>query len=295
MQVAHLSDIHWQVAPGVADLSPKRVLGSLNLYVRGRHSHFTEAVQAALVDHVVALEPDAVFITGDLTAQALNSEFVKAREALEPILTRFPTLIIPGNHDVYTFGSQRSRRMHAHFGEWMGLSEGQPVARLDLGELTLLGLDPNRPHPVFASGILPRDQLDALGEILALPELADRDVLLGMHHPPVDRRGELYKGVGHGLINVADLVAVFQRAPKLPRAILCGHVHHGYRSALPVGERTIEVLDCGSSGYAFMPEHRRSASMNLYTVDGEALEVERYQFDGEGFAPEPGGAYATGR
>ncbi|TNE88310.1 MAG: metallophosphoesterase [Deltaproteobacteria bacterium] len=294
MRIAHMTDIHWQVRPSFGDLSPKRVLGSLNLYVRGRHSHFTEAVQGSLVQHVLELAPDAVFITGDLTAQALDTEFAKAKLALQPLLERIPTLIIPGNHDVYTFGSQRSRRMEAHFGEWMGLDAHRPVARLDVGDVTLLGLDPNRPHPVFASGIVPRDQLDGLAAILADPEMAERRIILGMHHPPVDRRGDLYDGLNHGLVNAREFVAVLEQAPVLPMAILCGHVHHGFHSQLSVGDRRVDVFDAGSSGYAFMPDSHRAACMNLYDVD-DALAVERFQFDGTGFSPEPGGAYATGR
>lgn len=295
MRLAHVTDIHWQVPPGIADLSPKRVLGSLNLYVRGRHSHFTEDVQDALVAHLLELAPDAVYITGDLTAQALDSEFLKAKAALQPVLDALPTLVIAGNHDVYTQGAQRTDRIYGHFGAWMGRAEGSVLGRLDVGNTTLLGLDSNRPHLLYASGIVPEDQLAELERVLATPELEERDVILGLHHPPVDRRGELYDKRGHGLLNVRELVATLERSPKLPLAILCGHVHHGFRSELAVGDRRVEVLDSGSSGYAYLPDHDRGAAMNLYEIDGGRLSVERFQFDGTGFSPEAGGAYASGR
>ncbi|MCO4743653.1 MAG: metallophosphoesterase [Proteobacteria bacterium] len=294
MRIAHLTDIHWQVPPTLSELSPKRVLGSVNLYVVGRHSHFTEAVQTSLVEHVVALAPDAVFITGDLTAQSLSSEFAKAREALQPILDAFPTLIIPGNHDVYTQGAQRSQRIRELFGEWMGLSEG-PVGRLDIGNVTLLGLDPNRPHLIHASGVVPNDQLAGLAAILADPSMQGRRILLGIHHPPVDRHGELYTRTHHGLINAQDLVDTLDAAPVRPDAILSGHVHHGFRSEMVLSDAKIPVLDCGSSGYAWLPEQKRAAAMGLYDLSGQDLGVSRYLHDGTGFAPEPGGAFATGR
>lgn len=294
MRVAHITDIHWEVMPSLRDLSPKRILGSLNLYVRGRHHHFTEQTQTRLVNHVVDLAPDAVFITGDLTAQALDSEFRKARQALTPILDRFPTLIIPGNHDVYTRGAQRSQRMRAHFGPWMGLERHGCVARLDYGELTLLGLDPNRPLLIHASGEIPADQLDTLAAILADPDLSGRRILLGIHHPPVDRQGALYDGLHHGLVNAGALAELLESAPTRPEAILCGHVHHGFRSQLGSGATAVAVFDSGSSGYARDAARDRAACMNVYDLGG-ALTVQRYRDDGSVFRAEEGGAYATGR
>lgn len=293
MRIAHLTDIHWQAMPSLFELSPKRILGATNLYLVGRRTHFTETVQTHLVEHVMALKPDAVFITGDLTAMALSSEFQKAREALAPILDTLPTFVIPGNHDVYTRGAQADRRIEELFGPWMGLEHG-PVGRLDIGNTTLLGLDPNRPHLIHASGILPQEQLDALARILADPDLAERDVLLGVHHPPVDRDGAIYDAVKHGLINAQALIDVLEAAPKRPLAVLCGHVHHGFRSAIQLSDGEVPVLDCGSSGYAWLPEHKRAAAMSVYTVGG-TLQIERYLYNGDGFAPEPGGAYATAR
>lgn len=294
MRIAHISDIHWQATPALGDLSPKRILGSLNLYVRGRYRHFTEEMQAQLVAHVVSLAPDAVFITGDLTAQALQSEFAMAREALDPILSRFPTLVIPGNHDVYTRGAERSQRIRDLFSPWMGLERHECLARLDVGDVTLLGLDSNRPLKLHASGVIPRRQLEVLEAVLSDPALAERHVLIGIHHPPVDRRGALYDGNHHGLLNAQELADTLSRVPKRPRAILCGHVHHGFRSRLAFEGGEVEVFDCGSSGYAFDQARDRAACMNVYGV-GEILAVERYRFDGAAFAPEPGGAYATGR
>ncbi|MEM6926002.1 MAG: metallophosphoesterase [Myxococcota bacterium] len=296
MRIAHATDIHWYAPPRVDELVWKRWLGSANLYLLGRRHHFAREVQQQLVAHIAALEPDVVMITGDLTSQALESEFALAREDLAPLLTTRPVFVIPGNHDVYTRHSQRSRAMQRWFGEWMGLGEGG-LGRLDIGDLTLLGLDPNRPLALGSSGIVPDTQLLALAEVLADPALARRSVGLAIHYPPIDRRGNLYDGARHGLLNATALIEVLDRAPLRPAFIACGHVHHGFRAPLRLSDgHTIPVCNSGTSGQAFRPDHQRAAAMAVYEVsDNRVVSTERFVHDGTGFFPEPGGSWSTGR
>jgi 3',5'-cyclic AMP phosphodiesterase CpdA len=296
MRIAHATDIHWFVPPRLLDLrSFKRTIGTANLYLRGRRHHFPEEVQTALVDFLRSLAPDLVCLTGDLTSTALPAEFEKARNALAPLLASVPTFVIPGNHDVYTPGAQRERRMQQWFGEWMHIGEGG-LGSMDLGATTVLGLDPNRPTRISASGCIPAAQLEALAVALRRPDLADRSVVLCVHYPLFDRRGALYDNWEHGLRNVADLVQVFAEAPRRPDLILHGHEHHGYRSAVALPDGTsIPVFNSGSSGYA-NPAKGRGAAVNVYDLaPGQPLAVERFLYGTDGFAPEPGGAYGTGR
>lgn len=295
MRIAHATDIHWFVPPPMHRLPGKRTLGTATLYGRGRRHHFSEAVQSALVGHLVELAPDLVIITGDLTAQALPEEFALAKSALDPVLSHIPTFVQAGNHDVYTNGSYRERRLAQYFAPWMHMKEGDPVARLDHGVVTVLGLDPCRPH-WSASGRIPPDQLDRLAEILSGDDLEGRTILLALHYPVVDRRGDVYDGALHGLRNAEALLALLREAAHKPIALLHGHKHHGYRVDLDLDGHTMTTLDPGSSGYAFDAKGDRAACMNLYelTPSGE-LQVERFRFDGDTFAPEAGGAYASGR
>lgn len=296
VRIAHATDIHWFSPPPLSRLCNKRLLGWLNLEVRGRKRRFDERVQADLVAHIAALVPDAVLISGDLTATALEAEFEQARAALDPVLERFPTLVLSGNHDVYTRGAARERRIARYFGPWMG-QDGDPgaLARLDVGHVTILGLDPNRPG-ILSSGRLPPEQLERLAEALAGEALADRNVLLALHYPVLDRHGGFYDGLNHGLRNARELAAVLAAAPRKPIAIVHGHEHHGYQVDLSLGEREVPIFDPGSGGYADEPEKRRAACMNLYEIASSgALRVERYRHGPDGFQPETGGAYATGR
>ena len=296
MRIAHVTDIHWQNPPSMVELlTLKRALGSANLYLAGRRHHFQRSVQTALVQHLEALEPDLVVITGDLTATATESEFQTARDALDPVLQRFPTFVIPGNHDVYTPGARRARRIRRHFEPWMGLESG-PVGRLDVADVTVLGLDPNRPTWIQASGEVPDVQLEALAGVLRHPDLADRHVILAIHYPLLDRRGAIYDNAKHGLLNARALIEVLRAAPKKPALILHGHEHHGFQVPLDLDGTQVTISNCGSSGYAYLPKKGRAACMNVYNFGAGGLgETERYMFDGTGFSPEPGGAYATGR
>lgn len=291
LRVAHVTDIHWQVPPTLGDLTIKRAFGTANLYLRGRRHHFDRAVQQALVQHLLALEPDLVCVTGDLTAQALDAEFEAAKSDLQPVLDAIPTFVIPGNHDVYTPGAQRERRIQSWFGPWMG--SGAPVPRLDVGRVTCLGLDPNAPSLMLASAVLPQDQLDALAAHLADPELAERSVVLCVHYPLLDGRDRIYDNASHGLRNAAAVIDVLRAGPVRPALILHGHEHHGYTSRIELDEGSIPIYDCGSSGRSF-EAGRRAAAMCVYRVeDGTLAGVDRYVHDGRAFVAEPGGPFTT--
>jgi len=248
-----------------------------------------------MVRHLAQLDPDLLIVTGDITAQPLTSEFQLALSELRPVLEGRPSLVIPGNHDAYCPDALKDDRFQHHFGPWMHRSGA--ISRLDHGPVTVLGLDPNRPLLVRASGCIPEDQLRALAETLADPALADRCVVLALHYPILDRHGEVYDGKEHGLINAHALIELLRQAPVRPSWIIHGHEHHGYQVNLGDGpEFLIPSFDCGSSGATYQPDKNRRAAMNVYTVrDGRLDDVQRYMDNGERFELERGGAYATGR
>jgi 3',5'-cyclic AMP phosphodiesterase CpdA len=296
LRIAHVTDIHWFEPPSFWDFAPRRLLGSLNLYMLGRRHEFDERVQTELVVHLRETRPDLVLITGDLTAQALPSEFAKAHKALAPLLEEVPTLVIPGNHDMYTPGAVRGRWFEKTFGPWGGTRRASGLVRLDVGPITALGLDPNRPTILHASGYIPDRQLEGLEQELALDEMEGRTIVLGLHYPPIDRHGVLYDDPAHGLRNAAALVKVLDRARHRPCLIACGHVHHGYRRDIALSDGSaVPVLNCGTSGQTHDPGRNRSASAGLYHVlDNQLVAIERFRHDGKRFVLEVGGAFTSG-
>ncbi|TVQ92765.1 MAG: metallophosphoesterase [Deltaproteobacteria bacterium] len=295
IRLAHATDLHWFTPPSLRRVPGKRLLGTANLYLRGRVHHFDRTVQQAAVQAMLQAEPDIAVITGDLTALALPEEFELARRDLSPLLETVPTLVMNGNHDVYTVGSSKQDRIAERFGPFLHRIEGSRVARLDHDYLTLLALDPCRPH-WSASGRLPSEQLDTLRAQLHDPSTTDRVVVIALHYPLLHPDGSLYDKVGHGLRNASDLIALLREAPVRPSAILHGHRHHGYRIDLDLGDAKVPIFNPGTGGQRYEPDHDRAACVNVYGIgpDG-AVTVERHRHDGERFVPEPGGAYATGR
>jgi len=294
LRVAHISDVHWTSLPGVRQLPFKRALGTANLYLGGRRHHFSSETRAALMEHILTAQPDLLVFSGDITAQALDSEFEMAKTALSPILETIPTFIIPGNHDVYTWGAQKTNRVHKHFGQWMYKSDD--IQMLADDRFVVIGLDPNRPHLILSSGRVPKAQLLQLAHILEGLQGDSRPVILAIHYPILCRRGSIYNGLRHGLLNAQALIDVLDAAPRQPDIILHGHEHHGYTVDLPLSGRPVPIFNCGSSGYAYMPDLRRAGATNIYSFQSnEITQVERFMFDGTAFTAEKGGAYSTGR
>jgi len=292
--IAHITDVHWMAPPSVVQLPFKRIVGSANLYLMGRQSHFSSKVQRCLMEHLVTLAPDALVFSGDLTAQALQSEFEMARDALEPVMSAIPTFIIAGNHDVYTQGAKRTRRIEQYFGEQMFWDGSLQI--WDSPQHFVVGLHASRPHLVLSSGRVPKEQLNALRALLREDPAPGRPFVLVLHYPILDRHGALYDGAKHGLLNAQELIDVLAEGVRPPTLILHGHEHHGYTVTLKLGERSSPIFDCGSSGYAYLPKKKRAAAMNVYHFDGAELQgLDRYLFDGDEFRLENGGAYATGR
>lgn len=285
MRVAHITDLHVEVPPQLGQLFSKRALGAVNLYVMGRAAHFTRRTVEALVDAVVGATPDLVVCTGDLTSTATPQEFALARELLTPITERFPFLVLPGNHDVYT--GESLGRFREHFGVHANGAIWPFVQQFD--GVDFVALDVSRPD-FLSRGLTPTEQLERLDALLGG---GDAPAVILLHYPLRDRRGAPYGPFTRNLENAAELERVLSRHPRVV-AVLHGHEHHGYRTVIPRDGAPILSLNPGASGYAFLPDRRRTAHFNLYDIRGREVEVERFAYDGSAFGPEAGGAYATG-
>lgn len=292
MRLVHLTDLHVQTPPRPGELMGKRLLSTVNLYLLGRRSKFDRAAQVAAVAATLEEEPDAVVITGDLSAQALDSEFEAARALLDPILSRFPTVMIPGNHDTYVPEPAPGLRMRQWFDPWM--HGGLPYLHR-VGDVAFLAIETCRAH-LLSSGHCPRAQLEGARRLLAEADWGSERpfVFLLLHYPLRGRRGEPYGPSTRALVNAAEVEAFLRETDRID-AVLHGHEHHGFRGELPSGRGPIPILDPGASGYSFLPAQGRTAHLNIYEVDRRGLhQVRRRRWDGSAFVEEAGGAYASG-
>jgi hypothetical protein len=221
VRIVHLSDIHiWRYAYNPARLFSKRAVGIVSL-LAGRARRFRLERLEAVVERALALEPDHVLITGDLTTTALPAEFQQARAALAPLLADpGRATVIPGNHDRYTSGSVRRRTFEATFG---GFAPGPYPWLRRLDESTaILGLDPNRSH-LSAKGLLPPAQLAAARALIGDPATRPRRLIVACHYPvaaPPTYERELFKKRMRNAPAVREWLAGIG-----PHLYCCGHVH----------------------------------------------------------------------
>jgi len=270
--------------------SPKRIIGTSNLYFFKRALAFSLDVQKQVVAKIVDLRPDLVLFSGDLTSQSLASEFQLAREILDPILSKFPTLMIPGNHDAYTREAISAKRMFHYFGNWMRNVNVDDVglwmkedADVNVG---VVMLNPCRPTLVTSSGRYPRKQLVALRRVLNSTELDAKFIIAMTHYPIVHASGALYSTIAytHSAVNDGELVATFQSSKNKPDLILHGHIHKGFSATLAVGERCIPIYNPGAAGQTFslgdgnswLHRKKRCSAFNLYHVTSTAVRPNSY-------------------
>lgn len=274
MRIAHFSDLHLLALEGVppSRFLNKRLTGWVNLRLK-RGSIHRSAYVRAIADEVAGSGIDHVVVTGDLSNLALESEFDRARALFERMgLDASRLTVVPGNHDVYTRGSLRTRRFEKYFSPWLrgdlpdlAVDVGGarfPVVKLR-GSVAFIALTSAVPQwPFVAAGILGRAQLDALERVLAHPEVIRRTPVLALHHPPVHRWSRVKTHL-EGLRDSDDLLRVLSRVSH--GLILHGHLHR--RIQRVVNTDAGKVLQVGATSASLQhDEPARMAGFNVYEL-----------------------------
>lgn len=282
VRIAHLSDPHVLDMTGVSPLSlilNKRVTGWINLKLH-RNTHHKPWVVEAMMDDLASNRVDHVVVTGDLTNLALEPEFVRARAVLERAGYGPEELtVIPGNHDLYTRGAERSQRFAKHFAKYItsDLDPGEdprhpsgpfPFVRLR-GPAAIIGLSTAVARlPVVASGWAGAGQLASLARLLDHPEVRKRTPVILSHHPITNPRGL-----------VATALRGWGEADALRRALarqrealaLHGHLHHRVHEVIRTEAGAIHRL--GATSASLLHDDPDSmAGYNLYEVGDGGLE-----------------------
>jgi 3',5'-cyclic AMP phosphodiesterase CpdA len=239
MRFVHCSDVHVTgdyFALPLRRLGWRRWLALAELTVGGRARAYRRAPEtlARIAQEAQAHGADHLILSGDLTAYALDSEFQGAREALGA-WAEDPRrcTVIPGNHDVFTPGSHRSRRFERHFGHLLESDfpehrrEGAfPFVRRVGEEAAVVGLLSARvpAMPGMAQGRVGPAQLEGLEAVVKDPRLAGRALLVVVHHAPLTPAGR----ADHWFHGLRDAEALCRLLPGPRYAVLHGHIHHRY-------------------------------------------------------------------
>lgn len=288
MRLLHMTDVHFLGPSSVRGKFGKRFLGLANLYIKGRRHYFdASGVVPVAIEDALLHEPDLFCLTGDVTAMSSPSEFAEGRRAFAPLLDTLPSVVIPGNHDIYTTGAQRDARMEKTFGPFMaggtwqdGSWTGAPSfdgpapfpARFRVGFMDIIATNPCKPG-LHASGRFADGAVARAEELVAESRAAGQVVVYMLHYPLLEPDGQPYTHAGHALEDIDDVLASLRRAP--PHLILHGHKHIAFRVNLRADDGTlVPILGCGTTS-AVSPIRERAAG--YYLVDLEPSGVKRIQ------------------
>ncbi|MGB0723164.1 MAG: metallophosphoesterase family protein [Gammaproteobacteria bacterium] len=243
VRIAHLSDLHF----GRIDT---RVL---------------EGLRSSLD----SLAPDTVLISGDLTQRARHREFEAAAEFVQAL--PFPTLIVPGNHDLS--GDNLPERFLDPWRKWRRHFGPELLPELRLPGLHVLGINTARRAGWsldWSRGRINAAQMAHIERVFQ--DTADRTLrVLVAHHPfwippPQARRGLVGRH--------ATAIDSLQRARV--DLILGGHIHREY-SRTRAG---IIISQAGtSSSTRRIPGHPNSFNLIEGTTAGITLRTLTWETD----------------
>ncbi len=264
IRLAHLSDIHLGPLPPVraGELMSKRITGYLNWQLRRMRSLNADTL-AGLVEHLQAMRPDLIAVSGDLVNLATGREFRTTARWLQALGPSERVAVVPGNHDAYVRGG-----LGMAAAEWGDYMRGEtldaspfPFVRR-MGEIALVGCNSAVPTlPFIASGEFDIDQAKRLTVWLKrLGEMGYFRAVM-IHHPPA---GEEARDARRGLAN-AELFrhAIAEAGAEL---VLHGHLHKTVIVTLPGPSGDVPVLGVASasSGAAHGEEPAR---YNLFEIE----------------------------
>jgi 3',5'-cyclic AMP phosphodiesterase CpdA len=292
MRIAHFSDLHLLSLAGMGPTRflNKRLTGYANLRLK-RGSIHRSAYVRAIAKEIMRQGVDHVVITGDLTNLALEAEFELAREVVRDDLglDASRVSVVPGNHDVYTSGSEKKLRFANYFADYIAsdlplLAVSVPAGRFPFvklrGPVAIIGLSSAITRPPFvAAGHLGRSQLHALTRILDDDEVRKRTPIIAIHHPIHNPPSRL-KAALEGLSDAAELNEILQRVPR--GLVLHGHLHRRVqRELLTTGGSLASVG--ATSASLHHADQARSAGFNLYEIDdtGTVTHIDAQVFDPE--------------
>lgn len=228
--------------------------------------------------NALAPTPDAILVTGDLTADGQPEEYEQLRDILAE--AQAPVYLIPGNHD-------DADALRAYFtGSGYLPAEGFAHYVVDDFPLALIGLDTTAPGT--HRGEMCADRLAWLEA--RLEERRGKPVLIFMHHPPF--RSGIWWMDAIGLKGRRNLARLVSRYDNIER-VVCGHLHRpiqtrwaGTVGSVAPSTAFFVALDLG--GQKFMTLHDEPAGFDLHVwSERDGLVTHTCSLEqSEGFVPE---------
>ena len=220
MRLALIGDIH-TFSPRIHPkrvLMSKRIVGHTNMLAQSRR--FDHDLLDPLFARVRSIGPDVALFSGDVSNTSHEDEFDDIAEYLRPLADEMEVVIVPGNHDRYTFGSRRSRRIERLM---QGLlPEAFPELRRLNDRWKLLALDAGLPQVVMSRGRLGNRQYVAARRHIR--SLVAGEGLVVLCHYPVALPPRFPNSFMHDMVEAKRLA---QELADCPARVLYlhGHIH----------------------------------------------------------------------
>lgn len=259
MRVAHLSDVHL-----IAARSARRTYGLRSRAVRfGRTNDpaLRGKRLAAALRSAQANGADHFVVSGDLTELGDEAEYELFGEILDDArIDPERITLIPGNHDAYTARDGWQRALNGPLAAWAGGSAqaGSAVHLVDRGAVAFVPLDVTIHQSVlWSGGELRADAAARIDRLARDPALADKPVVLVIHHPPFPRHDNAAYRFVDSLKGSELVYELLARHRNL-------HLLHGHFHRVLDRERMF-----GAPGVA--DDLDGEPRVRLYDVDGAAL------------------------
>jgi 3',5'-cyclic AMP phosphodiesterase CpdA len=137
-----------------------------------------ERIIGPLVERIVSINPDLIAVSGDVTQRARRTQFQQASAFLARL--PFPTLVVPGNHDVPAF-NLAARLLDPFGGYRRWINPDLEPAHID-DEVATIGLNSARALQTGGGGRLNLAQIEAaVARLRPLPPAPIKVIVT--HHP----------------------------------------------------------------------------------------------------------------
>ena len=257
MQIAHLSDVHF-----------------------GRIAH--DVIVDTLVDEINERGVDLVVVSGDLTQRARRKQYQAARAMLDAFTA--PTLVVPGNHDVYAYWYPLGR-LFLPLRRYRRYITDDLTPTFEQEDVAVLGINSAYGWTI-KGGRLRNQELKAIEDFFEeKPESVFKVLVLHHHLLQIQALGK------------HDVVRRAQQALRLASRVgvdlvLCGHLHVSHVEPVeldPAGHRLVIASAGTATSNRGRGEHRQTNFYNLIDVGPEQFEIEERRYD------EAAGQFATER
>lgn len=230
--------------------------------------------QAAIYgEHLAQLGISACLIGGDFTSTATPGEYAMGKAFVDSLARHgMRPYVMPGNHDVYTFESQRARRFESYFADYAPAS--YPHTAMLPGGTPLILVPTVCPNLLSSAGRITNAEVAA---VRALIEAApDGPVLVAGHYPVLHRTAGYTSGKSRQLRN-AD--ALRKAMGETGRSILylAGHVHR-FSYTQDGDFPTLRHLTTGAFFLKRRHENCRGAFSTIQVLEGQ-FHVAWHKFD----------------